>query len=118
MKLSLLYEDEPLASKLMNAMSGPSGSPHGGSWFKKQQDPLNPEANLAGPSKKFLPSRSGNQDTPMKGRHRRYFNSPASGKSSKPGFSDNKPLGSTAPAHDPAPSGEGSWGKRPGVRDI
>jgi len=106
MKLSSLYEND-LSKKLLQALSG--------AWFKKQQDPMNPEA-LRG--KRWLPYRSGTQDTPLKSRHRKYFNSPASGKSDKPGFADNKPLGSWPPAHKPTPSGQASWGKRPGVKDI
>ena len=112
MKLCLLHEaDADLVSKIVQAM--------GRAMFKKRQDPNSPEQPGKDP---MLPYRTGSQDTPLKPRHRRFFNSPSSGKDSKGGYRvHGAPLGAERPdraAHKPAPAGMGSWGKRPGVADI
>ncbi len=51
-------------------------------FYKKAADPNRPE--LSGHSgNKMLPSRSGNQNTPMKPRHRKFFNAPTGSLESK-----------------------------------
>jgi len=51
--------------------------------FLKQQDPNRPE--LTGQP---LSSRSGNQDTPLKPEHRKFFNAPSPGTAGKIGYPD------------------------------
>ena len=139
MKLSLLHEDQPSwiddilgASRIrpffrggygsVGSQRGPSGET--GSSTKKLQDPNYPErlssaaasGNIS-PGSKMLPYRSGSQDTPLKPRHRRFFNSPAAGRSKKGGYRGHgEPLGAWPPAEKEAPIGV--WGKRPGVKDL
>ena len=60
-------------------------------YFKKIQDPNYPELSDDG-TKGPLPYRSGNQDTPMKPRHRKYFNAPLGATQGKIGW--GTPLGS------------------------
>ena len=136
MKLSLLHEDQPPwvdgllgASRIrpfFRGAHGQAGSQRGpsgetGSSAKKLQDPNYPErlssaaaSGNTSPGSETLPYRSGSQDTPLKPRHRKFFNSPASGKSKKGGY--GKPLGAWPPAEREAPIGV--WGKRPGVKDL
>jgi hypothetical protein len=73
MKLSYLYEDDGV-SKIMQGM--------GLRYFKRMQDPT--RSSFYGRSK--YPTRSGSQDTPLKPRHRRYFNAPLGAIQGKIGY--------------------------------
>jgi hypothetical protein len=112
MKLSLLYESPPQPGYYRTIL-------------KKQQDPGSPEIlGLGAASTRDgavqLPSRSGNQNTPLKkARHRRFFNAPSTNNSStdKIGFPDQawsnpgstrpRPAGTVGgpPASKPQPKG-------------
>ena len=78
MKLSYLFEDS-LADKIKTAM--------GLRFFKKMQDPERPE-KLGTAGNKMLPARSGNQDTPLTPRLRRFFNAPNGATQGKVGFGE------------------------------
>ena len=71
MRLSMLYEYAPLK------MAGLPGVFN--KLFKKQQDPGRPPSNVN------MPARSGNQNTPMKPRHKKFFNAPRDGASLESG---------------------------------
>lgn len=135
MKIRLLYEaslDDVLQAAGIRTFDRGAYGPFNqrmpssdtGSSRKKLQDPNYPErlssAAASGnrsPAAQQLPYRSGSQDTPLKPRHRRFFNSPSSGKSKKGGFKGHgEPLGAWPPADKEAPIGV--WGKRPGVKDL
>jgi hypothetical protein len=68
----------------------------GRAYFKKLQDPERPE-KLGTSGHKMLPSRSGQQDTPLSPRHRRYFNAPIGGVLSKSGYGDQDDYESRRP---------------------
>lgn len=72
MKLKFLYEN--LEDEIKRQM--------GLAYFKKLEDPNR------FPTNKDMPQRSGNQDTPMKPRHRRFFNAPLGCTQGKTGYQD------------------------------
>lgn len=78
MKLTNLFETS-LADKIRSAM--------GLRYFKKLQDPNRPE-KLGTAGNEMLPSRSGNQDTPLTPRLRKYFNAPTGNPQGKSGFGE------------------------------
>lgn len=105
-KLSSLHEDFMDASGLAYAR-------------KKQADPNYPErlpSMSRQPGSQMMQMRSGSQDTPLKPRHRKYFNSPESGYGKKGGYTTDRPLGEWPPAYKEAPIGV--WGKRPSIRHV
>lgn len=55
--------------------------------FKRMQDPNNPE-KTGNSGNKSLPARSGNQDTPLTPRLRKFFNAPQGATQGKIGFGD------------------------------
>ncbi|MDP1712589.1 MAG: hypothetical protein Q8K86_09040 [Candidatus Nanopelagicaceae bacterium] len=100
MKLSLLEQASP-SDDFIQAAAGSIGSklgPMTQNLFKKQSDPNYPELNDDG-TKGPLPYRSGNQDTPMKPRHRKYFNAPLGATQGKIGWGE--PLGAWPPSAPP-----------------
>ena len=80
MKLSCLYESNSPAD-VMRGM--------GLRYFKKLQDP----ARSSFYGRKNFPIRSGSQDTPLKPRHRLYFNAPIGATQGKIGFKKHGSLG-------------------------
>ncbi len=86
MKIALLEQLGPSDSVLKNLKSS-----IGQYYFHKIQDPNYPELSDDG-TKGQLPYRSGNQDTPLKPRHRKYFNAPLGAMQGKIGW--GQPLGS------------------------
>lgn len=85
MKLSCLHEN--LEDNIKQAM--------GLAYFKKMADPNRPEK--MGDANSMLPGRSGNQDTPLKPRHRRFFNAPTGGGPTKAGYGDQDDFESRRP---------------------
>lgn len=81
MKLTTLYEG--LVDNIKNSM--------GLAFFKKLEDP-----NRV-PDNKDMPERSGNQDTPLKTRHRKFFNAPIGATIGKSGYQDNDDAESRRP---------------------
>ena len=79
MRLTILFEASPFETALINA----TGKYH----FKKLQDPGRPE-KLGTSGHKMLPMRSGQQDTPLTPRLRRYFNAPTGAQQGKIGYQD------------------------------
>lgn len=77
MKLNLLHEN-CIEDLLANSI--------GINNAKKLKDPGRPEK--IGDANKELPARSGNQDTPLKPRHRKYFNSPLGSTQGKISFGE------------------------------
>lgn len=73
MKLTSLYENR-FIDRLINAI--------GLRTLKKMQDPGRHQIDQA----KLYPQRSGNQDTPLKPRHRRFFNAPIGAIQTKTGY--------------------------------
>jgi hypothetical protein len=91
MKLELLSEATP--KELMNAI--------GLRYFKKLQDPMRTDKA----QKRFQPARSGNQDTPLKPRHRFYFNAPIGATQGKIGYGIS--LGGEVAGGDAGPERKG-----------
>jgi hypothetical protein len=85
MRIKLLEQLGPSDSVLKNLRSS-----IGQYYSYKIQDPNYPELSNDGNGP--LPYRSGNQDTPMKPRHRKYFNAPLGATQGKIGW--GQPLGS------------------------
>ena len=81
MKLTILYEG--LVDNIKNSM--------GLSFFKKLEDP-----NRV-PDNEEMPERSGNQDTPLTPRQRRFFNAPLGATVGKSGYQDNDDAESRRP---------------------
>jgi hypothetical protein len=79
MRLNLIYEAESLIDLIKDRM--------GRAYFKKLQDPNRPE-KLGHSGNVILPFRTGNQDTPMSPRHRRFFNAPLGATQGKIGWGD------------------------------
>lgn len=78
MKLIMLVESDPLDAQLMKAI--------GTKPFKKWQDP-NRQIGTAGiQGTKPYPGRSGNQDTPLNPRLRKYMNAPTGATQGKIGY--------------------------------
>lgn len=92
MRLTALFEST--AGDLKQAM--------GLRYFKRMQDPLRSYSA----QKKLLPQRSGNQDTPLKPRHRRYFNAPIGAVQGKIGY--GSPLGGDLMGGDAGPKRKGA----------
>ncbi len=68
MRLSVLHEYAPLKFGSLQDLFG--------KLLAKQQDPGRPPTNA-----EPMPQRSGNQNTPMKPRHQKFFNAPKDGAS-------------------------------------
>ena len=91
MKLSLLHEQDvsELSRKLRWALNSPGGSPGGGSFLKRQQDPMSPERQGYASTDQnmkdtkgtpVLQYRSGHQKgTATNPRHRKFLGVPDSG---------------------------------------
>lgn len=77
MKLKFLHED--LEDNVKKQL--------GLAFFKKMEDPN--RLSALDRLNQNQPERSGNQDTPMKPRHRRFFNAPLGATQGKIGFQDN-----------------------------
>ena len=83
MKLILIAESDPLDAMLMKAI--------GTKQFKKWQDPNRPENTGRGEGMhgtKAMPDRSGNQDTPINPRLRRFMNAPTGATQGKIGYGE------------------------------
>jgi len=83
MKLILIAESDPLEAQLMHAI--------GTKPFKKWQDPNRPENTGRGEGAhgtKAMPDRSGNQDTPLTPRLRKYMNAPTGTTQGKIGYGE------------------------------
>lgn len=81
MKLMLIAESDPLDAMLMKAI--------GTKQFKKWQDPNRPENTGRGEGMhgtKAMPDRSGNQDTPLNPRLRKFMNAPTGATQGKIGY--------------------------------
>lgn len=81
MKLIMIVESDPLEAQLMKAI--------GTKQFKKWQDPNSPENTGRGEGAhgtRNMPDRSGNQDTPLTPRLRKYMNAPTGATQGKIGY--------------------------------
>jgi hypothetical protein len=78
MKLILIAESDPLDAQLMKAI--------GSKPFKKWQDPNRMVGSAGTQGTKAYPSRSGNQDTPLNPRLRKYMNAPTGATQGKIGY--------------------------------
>lgn len=100
MRLKLLAEATPQEVDIIRAGAMKSLAPR---QWKKQQDPNYPEHIDSNP---MQPLRTGNQDTPLKPRHRKFFNAPTGTTQGKIGFGDVD----DAESRRPAPAGqEDEW---------
>lgn len=82
MRLKLLAEATPQDVDAIRTGAMKSMAPR---QWKKQQDPNYPEHINSNPQQ---PLRSGNQDTPLTPRQRRFFNAPTGATQGKSGFGD------------------------------
>lgn len=98
MKLILIAEANPLEAQLMKAI--------GTKQFKKWQDPGRPENTGRGGAHgtTAMPYRTGNQDTPLNPRLRRFFNAPNGATQGKSGYGEVDDVASRRP--HPAKVGE------------
>lgn len=92
MKLRLLAEATPQEVDTIRAGAMKSLAPR---QWKKQQDPNYPEHI---DSNKMQPLRTGNQDTPLNPRLRKFFNAPTGATQGKSGFGDVDDWESRRPA--------------------
>lgn len=92
MKLILIVESDPLEAQLIKAI--------GTKQFKKWQDPNRPENTGRGEGMhgtKAMPSRSGNQDTPLNPRLRKFMNAPTGATQGKIGYGEVDDMASRRP---------------------
>lgn len=92
MKLILIAESDPLEAQLMKAI--------GTKQFKKWQDINRPENTGRGEGAhgtKAMPDRSGNQDTPLVPKLRKYMNAPTGATQGKIGYGEVDDVASRRP---------------------
>lgn len=92
MKLILIAESDPLEAQLMKAI--------GTKPFKKWQDPNRPENTGRGEGMhgtKAMPDRSGNQDTPLNPKLRKFMNAPTGATQGKIGYGEVDDVASRRP---------------------
>jgi hypothetical protein len=78
MKLTLISESDPLEAQLMQAI--------GSKPFKRWQDPNRQKGTEGTQGTAAMPMRSGNQDTPLTPRLRKYMNAPTGATQGKTGY--------------------------------
>lgn len=89
MKLILIAESDPLEAQLMQAI--------GTKPFKRWQDPNRLSGTEGTQGTKAMPMRSGNQDTPLTPKLRKYMNAPTGATQGKIGYGEVDDVASRRP---------------------